>query len=177
MSLDGRRSSVVHSTAVPARRHRLREGVLSLAEEVEVLRKIPLFANVEPSKLKLLAFTAEKVTFESGDVLFRQDEVGDAAYILLDGTADVLVNTPQGQLKVASVGKNDFVGEIAILCDMPRTATIQASSRLVTLCVSKELFFRLVTEFPQMAVEIMRVLAHRLERTTRQLRESAGQKK
>jgi CRP/FNR family cyclic AMP-dependent transcriptional regulator len=150
---------------------------LSLAEEVEVLKKIPLFANVEQSKLKLLAFTSEKITFQAGDVLFRQDEIGNAAYIIMDGSADVIVNTPNGPLKVATVGKNDFVGEIAILCDMPRTATIQAATQLQTLCISKELFFRLVTEFPQMAVEIMRVLAHRLERTTRQLREAVTQNK
>ena len=145
---------------------------MSLAEEVALLRKIPLFSNVEESKLKLLAFTSERMVFNPGDVLFNQDQMGDAAYIIMEGRADVIVNTPNGPLTVAQVGKNDFVGEIAILCDVPRTATVKASSELVTLCISKELFFRLVTEFPQMAVEIMRVLAQRLEKTTRQLREA-----
>ncbi len=147
---------------------------MSLAEEVALLRKIPLFSNVEESKLKLLAFTSERMVFNSGDVLFRQDQMGDAAYIIMEGRADVIVNTPNGPLTVAQVGKNDFVGEIAILCDVPRTATVQAASEMVTLCISKELFFRLVTEFPQMAVEIMRVLAQRLEKTTRQLREAVA---
>jgi CRP/FNR family transcriptional regulator, cyclic AMP receptor protein len=145
---------------------------LSLAEEVALLRKIPLFSNVEESKLKLLAFTSERMVFAAGDVLFRQEQMGDAAYIIMEGRADVIVNTPNGPLTVAQVGKNDFVGEIAILCDVPRTATVKAASELITLCISKELFFRLVTEFPQMAVEIMRVLAQRLEKTTRQLREA-----
>ena len=147
---------------------------MSLAEEVALLRKIPLFSNVEESKLKLLAFTSERMVFNSGDVLFRQDQMGDAAYIIMEGRADVIVNTPNGPLTVAQVGKNDFVGEIAILCDVPRTATVQAASEMVTLCISKELFFRLVSEFPQMAVEIMRVLAQRLEKTTRQLREAVA---
>jgi CRP-like cAMP-binding protein len=53
---------------------------------------------------------------------------------------------------------------------VPRTATVQAASEMVTLCISKELFFRLVTEFPQMAVEIMRELAQRLEKSNQQLR-------
>ncbi|HZH25828.1 MAG TPA: cyclic nucleotide-binding domain-containing protein [Azospirillaceae bacterium] len=149
---------------------------MSLAEEVELLRKIPLFANVEQSKLKLLAFTSERVVFNAGDILFRQDEMGNAAYIIMDGEAEVIVNTPNGPLKVATVGRNDFVGEIAILCDVPRTATIRAATQLNTLCISKELFFRLITEFPQMAVEIMRVLAQRLEKTTRQLREAVATK-
>ncbi len=142
---------------------------MSLQEEVELLRRIPMFAKIEPSKLKLLAFTSERLTFKAGDVLFRQGEIGDAAYIIVSGTADIMVDTPGGALKVASVSKNDFVGEIAILCDVPRTATVLAATDVTTLRIAKELFFRLVTEFPQMAVEIMRVLAHRLEKTTADL--------
>jgi CRP-like cAMP-binding protein len=145
---------------------------MSLVEEVEVLRNIPLFANIEPSKLKLLAFTSERLTFQPGQAIMRQGEHGDDAYVIVGGSADVLVNTPAGPLKVASLTKNDFVGEIAMLCDVPRTATITASSEVVTLRISKELFFRLIREFPQMAIEIMRVLAHRLEKTTADLRDT-----
>ena len=144
---------------------------MSLNEEVELLRNIPLFSNIEPSKLKLLAFTSERLTFEPGQNLFRQGDYGDAAYIIVDGEADVIVDTPGGPLKVATMGRNDFVGEIAILCDVPRTATVTAATRLTTLKISKELFFRLISEFPQMAIELMRELAMRLERTTADLRE------
>lgn len=147
---------------------------MSLHEEVEVLRNIPLFARIEPSKLKLLAFTSERVVFAADEILFRQGDMGDAAYIVIDGEAEVLVDTPQGQLRVATIGRNDIVGEIAILIDVPRTATVRARTRLVTLCIAKDLFFRLVTEFPQMAVEIMRELAQRLEKTTGQLREAVS---
>lgn len=139
---------------------------MSLVEEVDLLKKIPLFANIETSKLKLLAFTSERVVFKAGEELFHQGEIGQEAYILMEGTADVIVDTADGPMVVAQVGKNDFVGEIAILCDVPRTATVRATSDLTTLMISKDLFFRLVTEFPQMAVEIMRVLAQRVQQTT-----------
>jgi len=145
---------------------------VSLNEEVELLRNIPLFAKLEPSKLKLLAFTSERITYEAGQVLFNQGDVGDAAYIIVEGAASVLVDTPDGPLEVASLGRNDFVGEIAILCDVPRTATVKATARTVTLRITKDLFFRLVAEFPEMSVEIMRELAARLEQTTKQLREA-----
>lgn len=145
---------------------------MSLSEEVELLRSIPLFQNIEPSKLKLLAFTSERLTFSKDQKLFDQGDIGDAAYVIVDGTADVIINTPSGPLTVARVGKNDFVGEIAILCDVPRTATITATSKLETLRITKDLFFRLVKEFPEMAVEIMRELASRLERTNGQLAEA-----
>ena len=150
---------------------------MSLQEDVERLRSIPLFAKIEPSKLKLLAFTAQRVTFNSGENLFRQGDVGDAAYIITSGTADVVVATPNGPLTVAKVGTNDFVGEIAILCDVPRTATVTATSTLMTMRISKELFFELVSQFPEISVEIMRVLAHRLDVTTRQLQDALSKLK
>ena len=142
---------------------------MSLAEEVELLKRIPLFANIEVSKLKLLAFTSERIAYKAGETLFNQDEMGDSAHIIMDGQADIVVNTPSGPLTVATMQKNDFVGEIAILCDVPRTATVKAKTDMTTLCINKDLFFRLVTEFPEMAVEIMRVLAQRLEATTKEL--------
>ncbi len=142
---------------------------MSLAEEVDLLKRIPLFANIETSKLKLLAFTSERVTYAAGESLFQQDEMGDSAHIIMAGQADVIVETKSGPLTVATIGKDDFVGEIAILCDVPRTATVRAKTDMTTLCITKELFFRLITEFPQMAVEIMRVLAQRLEKTTKEL--------
>jgi CRP-like cAMP-binding protein len=147
---------------------------MSLTQEVELLRNIPLFAKVEPAKLKLLAFTSERLTFRPGQVLCRQGEVGDAAFIVITGRADVLVDTSQGALKVAEIGPNEIVGEIAILCDVPRTATVAATEELVTLKVSKDLFFRMVTEFPSMAIGIMQELAHRVELTTRRLREASA---
>lgn len=140
---------------------------MSLIEEVDLLKKIPLFSNIEVSKLKLLAFTSERVKFGAGEMLFNQDDMGDAAYIIMDGEADVIINTSTGPVTVATLQKNDFVGEIAILCDVPRTASVRAKSDLTTLMITKDLFFRLITEFPQMAVEIMRELALRLEKTTK----------
>ncbi|MCE2482890.1 MAG: cyclic nucleotide-binding domain-containing protein [Alphaproteobacteria bacterium] len=148
---------------------------MSLNEEVELLRNIPMFARIEPSKLKLLAFTSERLTFQSGQDLCVQGGDGDSAFIIIEGDADVIVDSPNGPLTVAAMGRNDVVGEIAILCDVPRTATVRATTDLTALKISKDLFFRLVTEFPQMAVEIMRVLATRLNVTTAQLLQARQQ--
>ena len=149
---------------------------MSLTEEVALLRKIPLFANLDAAKLKLLAFTSERLTFEPGQVLFNQGDLGDAAYIVVEGQADVMVATPKGPVKVATLGRNAIVGEIAILCDVPRTAGVVAASRLVTLKIAKQTFLQLVKEFPEMAIEIMRELARRLDRTTEQLRQAVSAK-
>jgi len=142
---------------------------MSLANDVEVLRSIPIFAKIEPAKLKLLAFTSERLEFMDGDELCHQGDFGDAAYIILDGQADVLVDTPNGALKVAEVGRNDIIGEIAILCDVPRTATVTANTDLATLKISKDNFFQLLGQFPQIGIEVMHELASRLHHTTQAL--------
>ena len=119
---------------------------MSIDQEVDILRKIPLFSNIDSAKLKLMCFASRRLTFQVGQSLCTQGEPGDSAYIIIDGNADVVVEN-KGPLVVAKMGRNDIIGEIAILCDVPR----------------------MVTDFPEMGVEVMRVLAHRLEVTTAQL--------
>jgi CRP/FNR family transcriptional regulator, cyclic AMP receptor protein len=145
---------------------------MGIQDEVSVLRRIPLFAHIEAKKLKLLAFTSERIVFDAGQTVFLQGDEGDAAYVIIDGQADVLVNTPQGPVSLAHMERNAIVGEVAILCDVPRTATIRALTRLDTLRISKEQFLALLTEFPELSIEIMKILAQRLGRTSTELSEA-----
>ncbi len=142
---------------------------MSLAQDVEILSNIPLFAKINPTRLKLLAFTSERLAHPAGNELFHQDDYGDAAYVILEGEADILVDAPRKALKIATLGKNDIIGEIAILCDVPRSATVVAHGDLDTLRLSREGFFHLVAEFPQVGVQVMRALAAKLHRTTQAL--------
>jgi len=150
---------------------------MNLNEEVELLKGVPIFSKVEPAKLKLLAFTSERVNFTAGQEICHQGDPGDTMYVILGGTADVLIDTPGGQISVAEMKRNSFFGEIAILCDVPRTATIKAREPLNTLKISKDTFYRMVGEFPTMAIEIMRELAKRVEDTNEKLREATANNK
>ncbi len=147
---------------------------MTLQRDVDTLRNIPLFSKIEPSKLKLLAFTSERLEFQPGEQICQQGERGDAAFIILEGEADVFVETEEGPLRVARLGRNDIIGEIAILCDVPRTATVIAASPLVTLRISKDAFFNLVTQFPEVAIGVMHELASRLHQTTQRLTEASA---
>ena len=149
---------------------------MNLNEEVEILKGVPIFAKMEPSKLKLLAFTGERMNFAEGQELFHQGDPGDAMYVILAGVADVLIDSPGGQITVAQLKRNNFVGDMAILGDVPRTATIKAREPLTTLKISKDMFYRLVSEIPSMAIEMMRELAHRVEDTNQKLRELTAHK-
>ena len=144
---------------------------MSLQQEFEVLRRVPFFADIEPSKLKLLAFMSERVGFDDGKIVCRQGDPGDAAYLIIEGEADiVLEGGPSGSLTVATLGANEIVGEMSILTGAPRNATVRAKGRLIALRIAKEPFMRMVREFPAMAVSIMQELAHRVEANNNQLR-------
>ena len=149
---------------------------MNLNEEVEVLKGVPLFSKIEPAKLKLIAFTSERMTYGSGQEVCHQGDPGDAMYVILGGVADVLIDTDKGQIRVAELKKNGFFGETAILCDVPRTATIKASESLLTLRIKKDMFYKLVSEFPAVAIEMMRELAHRVEDTNQKLRDATANK-
>ena len=141
----------------------------TLSQEVDILRRIPLFAGIDPAKLKLLAFASERMEYNEGQNLFRQGEVGDAAYVIVNGIADIIVETEDGEIPVAEFKDNAFIGEIAILCDVPRTATIRAQTKLVVLKIKKEHFLGLIRDFPELGIEVMRELASRLSNTTNEL--------
>lgn len=142
---------------------------MSLTDDLQVLRNVPLFANLDPAKLKLLAFTSEHMIYESGDTLFCQGDAGDAAYIILDGKAEVIVETDDGPLTVAQLGRYEILGEIAILCDVPRTATVKASAGLTTLRIAKDNFLNLIKQFPNLSIQVMNEIAGRLHHTTQQV--------
>src|SRR5580704_11392984 len=142
---------------------------MSLLQEYELLRRVPFFAEIEPARLKLLAFMSERVGFDPGKTLCRQGDPADAAFLIIDGEADVILEGKDGPITVATLGPNDTVGEMGILGDVPRNATVKAKTRLVALRIAKDPFMRMVREFPTMAVSIMRELAHRVQATNSQL--------
>ena len=74
-----------------------------LKDEVGMLNGFRLFSGIEPTKLKLLAFTSDRVSYSAGEILFRQGDEGDAAYVILSGRADILVDAESGQIKVAEL--------------------------------------------------------------------------
>ena len=142
---------------------------MSLEQEVELIRQFPIFSKIQPAMQKLLCFSAERLAYSAGQVMFNAGDAADAAYIIIEGSVEISVPTPSGPIVVNTLGRNDILGEIAIFGDVPRTATAKALSKLDTLKISKELFIKVVRENPDAAIELIRILASRLANTTSQL--------
>jgi len=142
---------------------------MSLEQEVELIRRIPIFAKIDIALLKLLCFSSERLTFQPDQVVFGAGDAGDAAYVIIEGNVDVSVPTSSGPLVINSLGPNDILGEIAIFAEVPRTATVTAKTRVETLRIAKDQFMGIVRQSPDAALELIRILAARLARTTARL--------
>lgn len=149
---------------------------MSLEQEVELIRRFPIFSKIAPAKQKLLCFSSERLTYNAGQEMFHMGDPGDACYIVIDGQIDILVDRPNGQdaLLLSTVGPNDIIGEIAIFGQVPRTATATAKTRVEVLRISAELFRSVIRENPDAAIELIRSLAHRLANTTAILSRETG---
>ena len=140
---------------------------MDLKTESDALGKIPMFAKLEPSKLRLLAFTSQSLTFDDGEILFNQGDPSDSAYVLLKGDTEVLVLTG-GRVDVAGVlGINELVGEMGVLANAPRSATIRARGQVVALRIEADMFLDLLAENPSVALDVMRQLSSKLARSHR----------
>ncbi len=144
---------------------------MALNEEVDILRNVPFFSDLDSGKLKLIALSCDLVNYDKGSILFREGDKGDSAYILLEGSADVLIKgRGDEEHVVATLERNALIGEIALLCDVPRTATIRASEDLKVLHLSKDNFLELLTDFSSIAIGIARELADRLQKADNHLK-------
>jgi len=142
---------------------------MSLEQEVELIRQFPIFSKIQPAMQKLLCFSAERLNYDAGQVMFNAGDAGDATYIIIDGTVEISVPTPAVPNDVNTLSRNEILGEIAIFGEVPRTATATALTRLETLKISKELFVKIIRENPDAAIELIKILAGRLANTTSQL--------
>src|SRR5215213_7814869 len=125
---------------------------MTLDSEVPSLRQVPMFREIDPARLKLLAFTSERVQFAEGQRFFSQGDSSDAAYVILEGGASVLLSSPAGEIKVADLGQNALVGEMGILSETPRSASVTASESTTALRIDKRVFLELLAQFPQMSL-------------------------
>jgi len=143
------------------------DGETELGQNVELLGGVPIFGGLDRSQRKLLAFASDRKTVAAGEVLFRQDEPGEKAYVVVEGQFDILVAGADGPLKVAEAGAGAVVGELALLCDAPRTATVQATSPAAVLRISKDVFLQLIKDNAEVGSSLSRIIAGRLEKMVR----------
>ena len=139
-----------------------------------MLRKVPFFGGLDSAKLKLLAFTSRALKFAPGEALMRRGEPADSAYVILEGEVEIVGETTAGEFIVAIVGRNQLQGEMGVITNTPRGATVRAKDAVRALRISGDVFLRLISENPDCALDVMRQLCVRVNASNARL--SAAQR-
>lgn len=122
---------------------------------------MPLFAGCSKGELRRLAAIANEIEVREGTVLTREGRTAREFFVLVEGT----VRVTRGGRKLADLGPGDWLGEIALLARIPRTATATATSAVRTLVIADSAFHRLLADVPLIAAKVLASVAGRLADT------------
>jgi putative peptide zinc metalloprotease protein len=125
-------------------RFELRSSVDRSIARVELLRRVPLFADLDAYQVQLIAAQMREESYEPGAAIIRQGDVGETFYVIESGRVETSVREEAGERVVAQRGPGEYVGEIALLMQVPRTATVRALTQVRVLALDRDAFDRLV---------------------------------
>lgn len=131
--------------------------------KVEALKRAPLFEGLSKKELAQLARVSEDLEVPAGDVLCKEGDTGREFFVIVEGQTKVTAN---GR-KIAERGSGDFVGEIALLEDTSRTATVTATTPLRVFVLTREDFRSLVRDNPKVEQKVMQALGRRVVQLSR----------
>ena len=130
--------------------------------KTEAMRAVPLFARLSKHELGEVAGLADEIDLPEGYVLMREGDRGREFVVLLEGEAAV----ERGGKQLRTLGAGDFLGEIALVSRVPRTATVTTTSPVKALVITDQGFRSLMATMPEIQEKVLEALAERLEPTT-----------
>ena len=127
-------------------------------EKLDLLQRIPLFGGLNRHGIERLGQLAEEVDVPAGKVLMRQGEDGGDLMVIVRGQ----VGIERDGARLNTLGAGDFFGEIALVVGGPRTATATTEEPSTLLVIGHRDFHSMVEEFPEIAVQLLNALGHRV---------------
>lgn len=127
-------------------------------QKLALLRQVPLFAGLNSHQIERVGALCDEVDVEAGRVLTREGERGQEFFIIVDGQVQVERN---GQL-LRTLGPGDFFGEIALIEEGPRTATLTTIGPTRLLVLNRREFHSLLSEFAEIQIKVLQALARRV---------------
>jgi CRP-like cAMP-binding protein len=139
-------------------------------ETLELLRRVPLFMTLAPEELDQVAHVAVPRHFAASQVVFREGDASDTCYVIREGHVRAVRAHPDGRtITLAQFGPGDFFGELAMLDEERRSATIETLEQTEALAILGSDMRRLLREHPEISVKLIAVLGRRLRETNERL--------
>jgi CRP/FNR family transcriptional regulator, cyclic AMP receptor protein len=129
--------------------------------KIDLLQRVPLFADCSRRELREISTVADEVVVPAGYQLTREGASGQELVIIVDGAADVV---RRGR-KINTVASGDFIGEIALVADVPRTATVRTTQPTHALVLTRRDFRTLMKRVASIQLKVLEALAARLPET------------
>ncbi|MBI3929849.1 MAG: HEAT repeat domain-containing protein [Armatimonadetes bacterium] len=143
-----------------------------MMERLLVLRKVPLFAQMTLEQLEAINQLLSEEEYLEGEVVFREGDVGDELYIVVEGEVTIVKSYGTAEeLVLVKLGPGTYFGEMAILDDEPRSATVYCSKNSRLMVLKGEQLKELVFQMPEIAFEIFKVLTARIRSADTRLNE------
>jgi CRP/FNR family transcriptional regulator len=149
--------------------------MLTIMEVVIALRHVPLFASVQGEGLKRLADVVLEKKVAAGELIFAEHDLGEEVYLVHSGAIQIFQLVNGRELPIDMMRKGSYFGELAIIDELPRSASARALEDSVLLVLSKHEFRTAVQDYPDIALEALKELSRRLRNTDLQLRALAEQ--
>jgi CRP-like cAMP-binding protein len=143
------------------------DGVATEIDRMLLLRRIPLFAGLDPEDLERIAMATEERDWAEGEVVIEEGDVGDSVVVLTEGTVRVVHVEPGGDERfIREYEAGDHIGELAVLRERPRAATVIANAGGVRgLVLGGDGLRAILRERPDAAMAMLATLAERLTRS------------
>ena len=139
-------------------------ATLSIMDRILFLKRVRLFSTLPPAELKQVAAIALEQYYLTGEVITRQGEPGDEMYIIVSGQVRVVAGAdPRSATELARRGPGDYVGEMAIISQEPRMASLISEGDTRLLCIERTQFEAILRERPEAGLAVMRMLIARIK--------------
>ena len=138
----------------------------------KILRDLPLFAGLGQSDLDMLEQRSRTIELQVGDVLMREGTPGGSLYVILEGEFEIVKRSASQEVLLAVRGPGEVIGEMSLLDQTPRTATVRSLAASRLLEIDQEAFRHLLQASPSAAISILRTITSRLRNTESMLRQS-----
>jgi CRP-like cAMP-binding protein len=132
---------------------------MALDDDIRILSGVALFEGFAPDQLRLLAFGAERLDFRRGEIVFREGDKAEAAFILAEGTIELFRERQDKQVPVGTLEPGALIGEYALITTTQRPASAVAAGAVSLLKVDRRSFRRILEEYPDLAVRLYRRIA------------------
>ncbi len=147
-------------------------------QEIRNLRLAPLFRSLKPMELGVIALAMENLIFEAGELILQEGDEGEEAYIIYSGEVEVFKTLgPDQTLTLGRLGQGEFFGELALFGDGTRSASVQAIQETLVGMITKEKLYQIIREFPDIAIEMLKVQTRRFHEAEKRLLEVAQNRK